>query len=318
VFIYYALTGPISNGFFHGYSGTYVADALGFVVPTQVMRFGRSWFSVVSGTFTGGMPENGVYVGVVLALVLSRYFITRWGSVVARVLLGVLAVVVLLMLGPHVHIAGQPTIPLPWDWLDRLPLLVHVAPVRMAPYMFLIVALIVSIWLGQPRHGRLGVAKWVVAAAGLVMLVPNLSFGLWHTKLENPPLFTTSAYRSVIRPGSIVLALPFAIAGQSMLWQAEAGFSFRMADGYVGALSPSGYAHDLGALSSPQIQPEPPAFAAFLAKRHVSTVLVDAHQPGTWPHVLGALGLHARPMGGVLVYTLPRAAATPPTATTTD
>ena len=181
----------------------------------------------------------------------------------------------------------------------------HVAPVRMAIYMFLIVAVIVAIWLGQPRRGRLGAAKWVGAAAALAMLVPNLGSGLWHTPTENPPLFTTSAYRTVIRPGSIVLPLPFAMYGSSMLWQAEAGFSFRMADGYVGAVAPSGWARDLGSLSNPQVPPQPSALAAVLAERHVSTVLLDAHDAGAWPQVLGALGLHARLVGGVFVYPLP-------------
>ncbi|HWC85856.1 MAG TPA: hypothetical protein VG388_04915, partial [Solirubrobacteraceae bacterium] len=65
VFIYYLLSGPVSSGFFNGYSTTYVADSLGFLVPTPVVRLGRAWFSVVSGTFTGGLPEDGVYIGVV-------------------------------------------------------------------------------------------------------------------------------------------------------------------------------------------------------------------------------------------------------------
>lgn len=305
VFIYYLLTGPVSNGFFLGYSGTYVADALGFLVPTPVLRLGRGWFSVVSGTFTGGLPENGVYVGALLALVLARYVITRWRSAITRVLLVMLAVVVVLMLGPRMHIAGQPTVPLPWGLVDHLPLLEHVAPVRMSIYMFLIVAVIVALWLGQPRTGRLGAAKWIVAGAALVTLVPNLGSGLWHAQADNPPLFTTSAYRSVIRPGSIVLPLPFAIDGSSMLWQAETGFRFRMPDGYVGALAPSVYARELGQLASPQVPPQQSALAAFLTARHVNTVLVDVHDAGSWPQVLATLGLHPRLLDGVFVYALP-------------
>jgi hypothetical protein len=154
-----------------------------------------------------------------------------------------------------------------------------------------------------------GVAKWVLAAAAVVTLVPNVGSALWHTRVDNPSLFTTSAYRSVVRPGSIVLALPFAQWGSSMLWQAETGFGFRMADGYVGALLPSGYARDLGVLSSPQVQPQPSALAAFLAKRRVNTVLVDAAKPGPWPQTLSALGLDPRLVDGVLVYALPGSGA---------
>lgn len=304
VFIYYALTGTVSQGFFLTYNDTYVADALGFLTPTPVVRLGRGWFSEAAAAFTGGTPENGVYVGVVFVLVLARYIITRWALAFTRILTTMLVVIVVLMLGIHMHIDGHPTLPLPWDWLDRLPLLGHVAPVRMAVFMYLIVALLVARWLGQPRGGRLGSAKWVIAVLGLATLVPNLGSGLWHAPVDNPSLFTTTQYRSVVRPGSIVLPLPFAMWGSSMLWQADTGFSFRMADGYLGALLPAGYAKDLGVppVSGPFTPPSPATFARFLAARHVSTVLVDAAHHSYWPQTLAAIGLHPRQVGGVLVY----------------
>jgi hypothetical protein len=307
VFIYHALSGEVSNGFFAGFGDTYVADALGFVTPTSVVRLGRSWFSVVTAGFSGGTPEDGVYIGVILALVIGRYALTRWGKPATRVMLTMLALVVVLMLGSHLHIDGHPTLPLPWHWLQRLPLMSKVAPVRMAVYMFLIVALIMAMWLGQPREGRLGGAKWVIGALAIATLVPNISSGLWHARPMNPALFTSDRYRSVLRPGETVLALPFATWGSSMLWQAETGFRFQMADGYVGALLPSGYARDLGdpPVSNPQVAPAPPALQDFLADRRVNTVLVDASNPQEWPQLLAAIGLHCRSVGGVLVYPVP-------------
>ncbi len=307
MFIYEALNGQMSSGFFVHYSDTYVADALGFLVPTTVLRFGRSWFHVVAGTFTGNIAEDGVYVGVVLAAVVGRYLITRWANVSARILTVMLALVILLMLGPHLHIGGQPTVPLPWGALRHLPLLDHVAPVRIGVYMYLIVALIVSGWLSRPRPGWRGVAKWGVAAIGILTLVPNIASGVWRAQLDNPSFFTTSAYRSVVAPGSTVLALPFAQDGQSMLWQAEAGFSFKMADGYVGALAPADYARDLGTppLSAPGVIPSAAVLGRFLEVRDVRTVLVNADEAGFWPRALARLGLRARLLDGVLVYQVP-------------
>jgi hypothetical protein len=308
LFIYYALTGDVTAGFFSGFGDTYAADALGFVVPTAVIRLGRSWFSAVAAGFSGGTPENGVYVGLIFVLVVGRYVITRWGKPATRVLLATLALIVLLMLGSHLHIDGHPTLPLPWEWIGRLPLLDRVAPLRMAVYMYLIVAVLVAMWLGQPRVGRLGAAKWGVTALGVATLLPNLGSGLWHTQPANPSFFTTSEYRSVLRSGETVLPLPFAMWGDSMLWQAETGFRFRMADGYVGALLPPGYARDLGAppLSTPGLQPNPAALRAFLADRRVSSVLVEAANPEQWPQALSAIGLRPRLLGGVLVYNVPR------------
>jgi hypothetical protein len=307
VFIYYSFRGDITNGFFAGFGDTYVADALGFVTPTPVIRLGRSWFSTVAASFTGGTPENGVYVGLVIALVVVRYAITRWGRPATRVLITMLALVVVLMLGAHLHIDGHPTVPLPWGWIGRLPLLVKMAPVRMAVYMFLIVAVIVAMWLGQARSGRLGAAKWVVAAVAVATLVPNLSSSLWHTRLDNPSFFTDSTYRSVLGSGETVLPVPFAIWGESMLWQAETGFRFRMADGYLGALVPSWYARDLGVPPLSAIKPDPAALRDFLADRRVSTVVVDAADPLLWPQALAAIGFRPRLVGGVFVYHVPDA-----------
>jgi hypothetical protein len=303
-FIYYALTGPTSSGFFIGYSQTYVADSLGFVIPTPVVRLGRNWFAVISATFSGGLPENGVYVGALLVLVIGRYVATSWSRPITRLLLVLLAVVVVLMLGPHMHVAGQPTIPLPWGVLDQAPLLSKVAPVRLAPYLYLMVAMIVALWLGRAGTVRSQLVRWAVAALGLAALVPNLSSGLWRAPVNNPPFFTSSGYRSIVRAGSVVLPLPFAMWGSSMLWQAETGFYFRMADGYVGALLPFGYGRDLGTLSSPAVAPQPAVLGRFLAQRHVSTVLVSAAAAGPWPAALSGLGLRPRLVQGVLVYSI--------------
>jgi hypothetical protein len=249
---------------------------------------------------------------LIVALVVGRYAITRWGKPATRVMLVMLALVVLLMFGSHLHVDGHSTIPLPWNWLDRLPFMFKVAPVRMAVYMFLIVALIVAMWLGQARPGRIGASKWVVGALAVATLVPNIGSGLWHWRPMNPSLFTAARYDSVLRPGERVLALPFATWGSSMLWQAETGFRFQLADGYVGALLPSGFAQDLGdpPVSSPQVQPAPAALADFLADRGVNTVLVDAANPQEWPQLLAAIGLRSRSVGGVLVYPVPAAWST--------
>ena len=307
VFVYYALTGDVTPGFFNGFGDTYVADGLGFVVPTPVIRLGRNWFAEVAAAFAGGTPENGVYVGVVLALVVARYAITRWGRPVTRVLLVALAVIVVLMLGEYLHVDGHPTVPLPWKWIDGLPLFDRMAPVRLGVYMFLIVAVVVSMWLGQSRPGRWGAAKWIVAALGLATLLPNMASGLWYTVPPNHRFFTTNLYRSVLRPNEIALVLPFATQSDSMLWQAETGFRFRMADGYLGALLPGAYAAELGSppMSTYGVKPDPAVLRHFLAARGVSTVLLEAEDPQQWPPALAALGLHPRLVGGMLVYSVP-------------
>ena len=278
----------------------YGADSLAFLIPTSITRVGSGWFSAVRATFSGNLAEDGVYIGVPLTLILARYGATRFRSAATRVLVAMLATVVLLMLGSHLHIAGHPTIPLPWILVGRLPLLDEVVPVRFGVYLFLILALILSMWLGQARSGRLGVAKWSLAAFAIALLVPNVGAGMWLSRPRNPAFFADAEYRTVLRPSETVLALPFGYIGDCMLWQAETGMRFRMAGGHLGPLFPANYV--LPAFVDPRIVPKALDLQAFLDRRHVDAVIVDAANPQRWPGALAALGLRPVALGGALIY----------------
>jgi hypothetical protein len=303
----YGLTGPTSAGFFLNYGERFSSDGLGPLVPTAVIRIGRHWFHTVSGTFTGNLAETESYLGIVLVLILARFLITRWGRAPVRLLTALLTVVVVLMLGPYLHLAGQSTIPLPWDALQRLPLIDHIAPVRLSSDMFLLAGVILALWCSERRRGRIGVAKWVVALVAVALLIPNVGSGLWRTPIASPRLFSAGEYRSVIPHNAIVLPLPLAQSSESMLWQAQADFGYRMADGYVGAYVPPGYAADLSTLLGHAGTPTAAGLRAYLADRHVRLVVVDDADPENWPALLAADGLRATVHDGASVYSVPTA-----------
>jgi hypothetical protein len=299
--IYYSIKASIPPPSFVGTVGA--GDALAFLVPTILIRFGSKYFAAVSVGFTGtDAADAGIYIGLPLALILARYGITRWRLVSTRILFVVLAIVVVLLLGSRLHIATYPTIPLPWQLLDHS-LLRSALPVRLSVYMFLIVAVIMSMWLGHPRAGRWGLAKWALAALSIAFLVPNIGSGLWRSHQPNPRFFTTLQYRSVLHRGETVLVLPFGPFDMSMLWQAETGEWFRMAGGYVSGVPLGTYLHDplLPALDG-QVKPNPALLRSFLVRRHVQAVIVDPGNPDQWPGALAALGLKPLTLGGVLVY----------------
>jgi hypothetical protein len=280
------------------------SDALGFLVPPNLIRLGRTHFAAVSqaSNTSGSDAEAVTYVGLPLALIVARYTITRWRLTSTRILLVMLAVVVVLLLGSRLHIAGYPTIPLPWKLLDQW-LLRDVIPLRLALYMFLIVAVIAAMWLAQPRPGRWALGKWAVAAASIAFLVPNIGVGLWRSQLPNPALFTTHGYRSVLTRGETVLILPFGQLGNSMLWQAETGMWFRMAGGYLNPVYPADYETDpLFPALFGRAKPDPRTLRSFLARRHVGAVIVDPKMAQRWPKALAALGLKRMLLGGVWFY----------------
>jgi hypothetical protein len=306
--LYYGLTGNVTSGF-NGVGDIYSGDALGFLVPTDVVRLGRNYFGGVAARFTAGPAEDGIYLGVPLALIVARYAITRWRLASTRLLMVMLGVVVLLVLGSHLHIAGYQTIPQPWLALDHS-LLRQVVPVRLGVYVFVIVGLIASLWLAQPRAGSWGIAKWALAIVSVAFVVPNATSPAWHSRPYNPPFFTTNLYRRYIQPNETVMMLPFGQADISMLWQAETGMWFRVAGGYLGRLLPDDYVREpllpaLLPLQYGQVSASPSELRSFLARRGVRAVIVDPTEAGQWPGVLAKLGLRAESVGGVQLYRIP-------------
>ena len=300
--IYYELHGIVRFGSNIGEIDG--SDALGFLVPTDLVRLGYTHFEALARAYnvSGSDAEAVTYVGLPLALIVARYTITRWALASTRILFSMLAVVVVLLLGSHLHIAGYSTIPLPWKLLDQS-LLHDVIPLRLAVYMFLLVGVIGAMWLAQPRTGGWAVGKWAVAAASIAFLVPNVSGGLWRGQEFNPAFFTTHQYRRVLARGETVLILPFGQLDDSMLWQADTDMWFRLAGGYINPQYPADYESDpLFPALFRNARPDPQTLRSFLARRHVGAVIVDPEMPQRWPKALAALGLKRMSLGGIWLY----------------
>jgi hypothetical protein len=300
--IYYELHGIVRFG--SNIGDIDGSDALGFVVPPNLVRLGRTHFAALSqaSNISGSDAEAVTYVGLPLALIVARYTITRWRLTATRILFAMLAIVIVLLLGSRLHIAGYPTIPLPWKLLDQW-VLRDVIPLRLAVYLFLIVAVILAMWLAEPRAGSWGLAKWAAAVASIAFLVPNVSAGLWRGQEYNPGFFTTHEYRSVLTRGETVLILPFGQLGDSMLWQADTDMWFRLAGGYINPVYPADYERDpLFPALFRNARPDPQTLRSFLDRRHVGAVIVDPEIPQRWPEALAALGLKRMSLGGVWFY----------------
>jgi len=278
------------------------ADLANLVVPSPATwlhvgpRLGLSW----------NVSEQLAYLGVPLIVLLGAFLLTHRRERSGRMLAALLVVALLASLGGQLRIAGHATrVMLPWNLVHGLPLLRHAIPGRFVVYVWLIAAVACALWLAQAPRGRW---RWALAVLALVALVPNQTGRRWGTRLDAPPLLAVGGgYGRYIPRGATVLALPFGIDGNSMIWQVQADFGFRLAGGYPSFTLPAEYARFpiIPALGGAPAQKDTTRqLREFLRATGVGVVLLRQGTPGDWNQLLA--GLHVRPIarGGFEIYRL--------------
>jgi hypothetical protein len=213
-------------------------------------------------------------------------------------------VVAICSLGGKLHVNGPTTIPLPWAIGHRLPVLGLALPSRFVVYIFLIAAVLGAMWFAETRHRLIA---WGLAAASVAFLLPAIGQGFWRGTPDLPSLFTSASYRSVIKPHDTALLLPVGGAGNSMLWQAEAGLRFPMASGYVvPPEAPDPYKQEpiYPTLTAGVVFPHVELAArSFLLSHGVTVAVVDPTSAPArpWIPILARLGWTMRSIGGAVV-----------------
>ena len=297
-YLWYALTSRSPLGEQSGIKAG--ADLANFLEPTRA-----TWLRPVTGHFVPNVPEDLAYMGPVLLIVLVLFFIECRKRRLARFLALFLLVAAVLSLGGFLRVAGETTkFGLPWGDLGELPFITHALPERFVLYVSLAAAVCVALWLDRPT---LRPARWLAAAVVMASLLPNLDGALWGTPVDRPPLLSSAALADYVPRGSTVLALPFGIAGNSMYWQVQAHFAFRLAGGYVGWALPREYQ---GRSILRELEGRTPRrelkrrLCAFIAQTDTSVVLLRMHTRGDWKAILRPLGERPTIRGGFAIYNV--------------
>lgn len=206
---------------------TYVLD------PSELLLGSRQALDLLplNGLF-GWTPSNASealgFLGVPVLVLLTAVVWHRRRDVVARTTAITAVAVMLLALGPTLHLAGTRTgFPLPWGVLDGAPLASSLLPVRWMLLVDLLVALLVGLAIESLPAG--GTRRWVAAGwVGLCLLtlVPAPLPGIAPTR--TPAFFTSGHLRGT------VLIVPMSGGGdaRAMLWQAESGADVRLPGGF--------------------------------------------------------------------------------------
>jgi len=182
----------------------------------------------------------------------------------------------------------------------------NVLPARFSLYLSLTAAVAAALWIGSAR-GRLLRRPVVLPLLAVASLVP----AVWHVDFTGRPerwsFFTQKLYELCVPRGETLAIFPFGRWGDSMLWQAESGFWFRMAEGsMVRDNYPPNFVFDpivsmlqFGFID-PKVRPTTKQLASY-AKTHrvdrFASVEVHAYPDGNQLHRFGEVQV----LGGVVV-----------------
>ncbi|MGH7749684.1 MAG: hypothetical protein ACREQ5_33695, partial [Candidatus Dormibacteria bacterium] len=227
----------------------YVTDVANLAVPTDFQMVAPSPATQLARRFSGNEVENGAYLGIPLLAVVAATGLWLRSRPVVRWALPTAAAILLLSLGPQLHVAGHVSrLPLPWRALEAVPIIGATLPVRLFVYVDLLAALLLAVLVTEALRAP---RRWAhtAATAGLLALValtllPSLPFP--SATVGVPAFFTGSGVASVPE-GSVALVAPFTHDGPTatpMLWQAEAQMRFRMPEGYFVGVRSNGVRAD--------------------------------------------------------------------------
>jgi hypothetical protein len=289
-------------------------DAANLIAPTKLTMLPDigSLFIKQSnaGSLAVNLTESDGYIGVPLLVLLGLYFWEARRTTVARLLLVIVLAGIVFSLGRQMLIAHHVTsFPLPWRLLSELPLIEKVIAARMMVYFWLAGSVAASLWLVRRSPWRLALFALVC-----VSLIPaTWSFGS-STVVERPALTTNHALLARTLPaGAIVIAAPWGSHGNSMLWQLQSQFHYRMVGGYLGptpAIEYRPYRKLIAALAGGRVHhPLTGELCGLLRFSGARYAIVRVRRLPRHEKIFGPLGIAPRRVGGFFVYELAPALA---------
>ena len=283
------------------------ADLVNFVVPTDLTGIGRGWTNAVTRHYFSNRAEQAAYLGVPVIAILGWFAACNWRTRSGRFLLAAIAAAVLTSFGSWLDVLGHHVVTLPWEHIGYLPLFVSVYPARLALYVTLGIAVVVAVWASSHTVSWLVRTGLVVLAVGA--LAPNPTADAWRSTPHVPPFITQRLYERCLNPGENVLVFPFGPHGDSMLWQADARFRYRMAGAWIAPAPPPSFTHPPGvadiAIYGAVRDHDAGPVRDYVRIKHVTVIVLD---PGIrdivpWQGILRKIDKPVS-VGGVLVYRL--------------
>lgn len=210
----------------------FVSDLLGFITPVRkLVDFGTAQ----EPPFTGNSSEWNTYLGFPFLLAILVAVVLAWRRTVVRVSAILLVVFAVLALGEELHVNGDLTgVRMPWHWVSKAPLIEDLLPGRLGLVTSTFAAVLLAVFVDEVLRRR---QLWMrIAGAGVVALVAvsQLPQGMATSTVHTPAFFSDA--EEYVEGDSVVLVLPYVLGPafeNPMLWQAQGGMHYKMADGWL-------------------------------------------------------------------------------------
>jgi hypothetical protein len=235
-------------------------DPAWFVTPNAQLLFHTSASAAATPLVIPGTPEDLVYLGWPLIIVVVIAAVAFWRDLRVRTAAVTWVVLESFTLGGAKLHAGRYTVSgrlLPWHWLQGLPGLAQVLPWRFsiladgAAAAVLVFALDLALVVLTRQW-----ARWVVAAIAVAVVLPLIPLPYQAASLTPLPAgYQATATTLNIPANSPVLLLPFPGSGlpdQPLRWQADTGWPRSMIGGYFLGPGPTGQASFYFSTPSPE------------------------------------------------------------------
>ena len=281
------------------------ADLVNFVVPTDLVGIGHGWTDAVTRHYFSNRSEQAAYLGLPLIAILGWFAASSWRTRSGRFLIAAIAAAVVLSSGSWLVVLGRQVVTLPWEHIGYLPLFDNIYPARIALYVTLGIAVVVAGWASS--EGVSWLVRTGVVILAVITLAPNPAADAWRSTPHVPPFIAQRVYERCLSPSDNVLVFPFGPHGDSMLWQADAGFRYRMAGAWIAPAPPSSFTHppgvaDIAVYGAVQDDDAGPV-RDYVRIKHVTVIVLD---PGvrdivSWQRILRKIHKPVS-IGGVLVY----------------
>jgi hypothetical protein len=284
-------------------------DPLNYMLPCEILP-GRTLFWANPLPAVHPFRDNAgydAYLGLPLILILILQLRELQRRPYLKPLLFSLLAIVILSLGPSLHLAGVSTsLWLPWRVALHLPLISQALPNRFSMYVALVAGLIAALWLAAARSGRDRAWRYTLATLACLFLLPNSAMVRHWSPLALEAFFEPQNIAGSVEKDANVIILPF--YGPGLIWQWQSGMHFTQSGGYVG-FTPQSESLTWPVLANLSAGVGGPLFendlSGFCLAHRVSAILVGPDTPPALIAAISALHWQETNAHGVRVVRVP-------------